>query len=83
MSEIYNKLRKIMESMGIIFWDDIEEDFAISDYIGDSITFIQFIIDIEEEFNIQLTDDFLSYELLESAKGFANKLDAFLNGRRE
>lgn len=77
MQGTYEKLIEIMQNMGYVFWENIEEDFVISDYIGDSFSFIQFILEIEEEIEIELSDDFLSYELLQSARGFANKLDIY------
>lgn len=64
--------------MGYIIFDETEEDFDISDYIGDSFSFIEFISNIEEEFDTELSDDFLAYELLESARGLANKIDEYL-----
>ena len=64
------------ESFGIIIVDD--DDFAINDYISDSITFIQFIIALEKKIQLTLPDDFLVVDILNSAKGFAEKLSSFL-----
>lgn len=64
------------ESFGIIIVDD--DDFAINDYISDSITFIQFIIALEKKIQLTLPDDFLVIDILNSAKGFAEKLSSFL-----
>lgn len=76
MSSSYRRLVELLrEKMGIVLFDDTLEDFAISDYIYESIEFINFIIAVEEEFDIELTDDFLNYEILTSAKGFSEKLD--------
>lgn len=77
MQGTYEKLIEILQNMGYVFWENIDEDFVISDYIADSFSFIQFILEIEEEIKIELSDDFLSYELLQSARGFANKLDIY------
>lgn len=66
------------DSFGIFLFGDEHEDFSLSEYITDSLTFIQFIIAIEEEIGKELSDDFLNYEILESAKGFAEKLDAHI-----
>lgn len=68
------------DSFGIFLFGDENEDFSLSEYISDSLTFIQFIIAIEEEIDKDLPDDFLNYEILESAKGFAEKLDAYVKG---
>jgi len=66
------------EKLGIIIFDDEKDDFAISDYVPDSMAFIQFIIAIEEKLGKDLSDDFLDFEILSSAKGFTEKLDFFM-----
>lgn len=70
--------RVLNDSFGIFLFGDDQEDFSLSEYISDSLTFIQFIIAIEEEIGNDLPDDFLNYEILESAKGFAEKIDAYI-----
>ncbi len=75
----YQMLIKVLEgSLGIVILEKEQEDFAISDYIYDSIIFIQFILALEGEIKRELSDDFLDFELLNSANGFAEKLDFFL-----
>lgn len=76
MKSTFDVIVKVLkENFGIIILD--EEDFAISDYISDSISFIQFIIAIEEQIQRELSDDFLYVDVLDSAKGFAEKLNVF------
>lgn len=70
--------RVLNDSFGIFLFGDDQEDFSLSEYISDSLTFIQFIIAIEEEIGNDLPDDFLNYEILESAKGFAEKIDGYI-----
>lgn len=78
MVEAYKLILKILEQkMGLIVPVD-DEDFAISDYIVESIVFIEFILAIEEEIGFELSDDFLYHDLLTSAKGFSEKLDYFM-----
>lgn len=79
MSQSFQVLLKILnENFGVVIFKNQQEDFSIKDYISDSITFIQFIVAIEEELSLELPDDFLDVELLSSAKGFAEKLDHFI-----
>lgn len=79
MTESYQILLKILhENFGLVIFENEQEDFAISDYIPDSIMFIQFIIGIEEELTCELSDDFLDFDILSSAKGFAEKLEDFV-----
>lgn len=79
MSKSYRVITKILnDDFGILNFYDEQEDFSISEYIYDSITFIQFIIAIEEEIKKDLPDDFLNIEVLDSAKGFAEMLDSYI-----
>ena len=79
MKNAYQIIIKLLGlNFGIIIFDE-EDDFCISDYIYDSITFVQFILAVESEIGRELSDDFLDVELMDSAKGFAEKLDAFMN----
>lgn len=68
----------LIDKFGIVFLEDNPDDFAINDYLGDSLMFMQFIIAIEEEIGVELTDDFLNNDLLNSAKGFAEKIDFYM-----
>lgn len=79
MSYAYQVLTRILnDNFGVFIFDDEQTDFSISDYIYDSITFIQFIIALEEEIGRDLPDDFLNIEILSSAKGFAEMLDSYI-----
>jgi len=71
------------EKLGLIVPIDEQDDFSLSDYIVDSIAYIQFIVAIEEELGIVLPDDFIDIDILDSSKGFAEKLDCFLNSKSE
>ena len=75
-------LKVLQEKFGFIVVVDDQNDFAISDYIYHSIGFIQFIVELENELNIELPDDFLVFEMLESAKGFSEKLDYYMDSLR-
>ncbi len=79
MTPTYQMIKKIMsDRFGTVFFDEDSDDFAINDFLGDSLMFMQFIIAIEEEIGIELTDDFLNYDILNSAMGFAEKLDFYM-----
>lgn len=79
MINAHQLLRRILkENFGVFVFGEEQEDFAISDYVPDSMAFIEFIIAIEEELGSQLPDDFLNLEILSSAKGFTEKLDFFI-----
>ena len=71
-------IRILEEKLGFVVIDDEQDDLNINDYIIDSLTFIEFIIAVEEEIGRELSDDFLDFDILNSAKGFVEKLDFFI-----
>lgn len=79
MESGYKMIVRIMQDQfGIVIIDENVEDFAISDYLSDSISFIEFISCLENEIGIELPDDFLVFETLSSARGFSTKLDDYI-----
>lgn len=74
MKKMRDMIIDILEESGFIIFDEKDKDFCLSDYIIDSIQFIEFIMKIEEKLGMQLSDDFLSLDILESINGLANKL---------
>lgn len=84
MNQAYEVLLGVLEKkLGYILVDSGQEDFVITDYIPDSLAFIQFIVALEETLGTELSDDFLDSDLLESARGFAEKLDFFMMSQEE
>ncbi|MHC1748511.1 MAG: phosphopantetheine-binding protein [Cellulosilyticaceae bacterium] len=55
---IKNEIIKCFNNLGIIVEDE-NENFYIKDYIEDSLAFISFIIEIEQKFNIEISDEYL------------------------
>lgn len=79
----YRMLIKILQQhFGIVILNEEQYDFRIDEYIIDSVAFIEFIVAIEQEIESQLPDDFLNFELLSSAKGFSEKLEAYMDNQR-
>lgn len=77
MEKLREIIVAILEEMGFIIFEKEEKDFNIGDYITDSIQFIGFIINIEQVLGMELTDDFLRFEVLTSVNGLSNKLMDF------
>lgn len=77
--EIKNKIYDVLHEMGfIIFENDNGDDINLQDYITDSIQFVDFIVRLEEKFDIMLADEFLDYTAISSMCGFAEMLEEFL-----
>ena len=84
MEDTYKMIINVLEDeMGYVLINDIGIDFDITDFIVDSIAFIQFALAIEEKIGFELTDDFLNYEVYKSIFGFAEKLCAFIQEKTE
>lgn len=75
--EIKNVIIEEFENLGIII-DEKEDDVDLGSLEIDSITFISFIVAIEDRFDIQLPDDFLTMEIMNSLNGFVNLIYEFL-----
>ncbi|MGM0125501.1 hypothetical protein IGI37_002900 [Enterococcus sp. AZ194] len=58
------QLKQCFENLGIFI--EKEEGFRLSDYIDDSLSFISLVVEIEENFNIEIEDRYLNIDLLES-----------------
>jgi phosphopantetheine attachment domain protein len=69
---------KLLENNGIII-ESGEEDLDLRNYSIDSILFISFIIDVENEFAIAIPDEYLTIELLQSIDGLTNLIIELTN----
>jgi len=72
----YQTICSILDEMGFTIFE--KEDFAISDYIVDSLQFISFIFQLESKLEIELPDDFMLFDILKSAYGLSNKLGEYI-----
>lgn len=69
-----------LENLGVII-DDSENDVDLLSMDIDSITFISFIVALEERFKIQFPDEYLTMEVMNSLNGFSNLLCTFLSSK--
>ena len=76
-SEIKLIIIEEFENLGIVI-DQDQEDTDLSSMEIDSITFVSFIVALEERFEIQFPDEFLTMETMNSLNGFANLIDKLL-----
>ena len=64
--------------VGIIV-DSSAEDTNILDYGIDSISYVTFIIELEDSLGIDLPESVFNYEVLRSLNGFSNMLVDIIN----
>ena len=74
---IFNKIIKCMVEIGIIIEASLEGRFIDED-IDDSLTYISFIVEIEEEFNISIPDEYLQGDIIETYDDVAEMIQQLL-----
>ena len=75
--EVKSAIIEELENLGIII-DASEEDIDLLSMEIDSITFIAFIVALEERFEIQFPDEYLTMEVMNSLNGFSTLIHATL-----
>ena len=73
---IFNKIIKCMVEIGIIIEASLEGRFIDEDI--DSLTYISFIVEIEEEFNISIPDEYLQADIIETYDDVAEMIQQLL-----
>ena len=80
--KIRKAILKLLENNGVVIESD-EGDLDLRNYSIDSILFISFIVDLENEFSIAIPDEYLTIELLQSIDGLTNLIIELINSRSE
>jgi len=80
--KIRKAILKLLENNGIVIESD-EGDLDLRNYSIDSIMFISFIVDLENEFSIAIPDEYLTIELLQSIDGLTNLIIELINSGSE
>jgi len=80
--KIRKAILKLLENNGIVIELD-EGDLDLRNYSIDSIMFISFIVDLENEFSIAIPDEYLTIELLQSIDGLTNFIIELINSGSE
>ena len=68
MDEIKEKIIQTMENVGIYVAEDIEAA-SLTKYFDDSLQFMSFIVQLEETFEIEFTNEVLVFEKFDSIDG--------------
>jgi acyl carrier protein len=75
------KILDILDANGIyVDREKIENDIDLREYIIDSIQFINFIVEIEREMNIEFPDEFLLFDKIASINGFSSIIESIISG---
>ena len=68
-----------LENIGFIILISGNEDVNLMQYHMDSYTFISFIVELENHFNIAIPDEYLNYQTIESLRGLSNLIELLCN----
>ncbi|MCI8589155.1 MAG: acyl carrier protein [Clostridiales bacterium] len=80
---IKEEVVKILENNGVVVEMENDGDAVLDIAAIDSITFISFIVDIENTFGIAIPDELLSLMIIQSLNGFVYVLSELLIEKRE
>ena len=67
--------------IGIIIDDKETSDQDLLECGIDSVSYVTFIIELEEAFQIEFPEELLTYEVLHSLNGFVSMIDNLINKR--
>ena len=72
LQALRSQLLNIFAQTGVIVDDSaMEQDIDLRDYIEDSIQFISAVVEIENQLEIELPDELLTYDCLASFHAFS------------
>lgn len=74
--EINAKVTQCFENIGILIEND--DNFTLSEYIVDSLTYMTFLVELEQMFNVIIPDEFLCQEKLQSRQNVVNMIEILL-----
>ena len=75
---IRKELFTCLSNLGI-YINEKEENILLSDYIADSVSFIAFIVEVEQAFQIEVPDEYLNAERLTTLEDVINMVEQISN----
>ncbi len=80
MDLVQLKIIEVLDEIGCAVPNVEEGDFAIIDYIPDSLSYMLFYMNLEERLDIRIPDELFKVEYLQSYNGFANAISSVIKG---
>lgn len=82
--EIKDKVITALESIGAcVFEDERDKDLNLADYILDSLLFVEFFVELESQFGIELPDNYLSMDKFKSINAFCISMEELLANKED
>lgn len=72
--EIYAKVKKILDVHMETGWEKLDGDADLTEHGMDSMVFIQMVVDIEAEFDIEIPDEYLLAEEMNNISKIINMI---------
>ena len=72
----YNRIKEALKRAGVTEVDGLTGDTDLREWIVDSMMFISFIVELENEFSIQIPDNLLEYDTISSLDGLLNIIES-------
>lgn len=72
-------VKNCLEESGIFTYNDEIRDDDLMNYDMDSLTFVNFIVTLEEHLGVCIPDDFLHIDVLQSLDGFVILLEQLVD----
>ena len=72
--DVFAHIRQAAENVGVML-DEVKEGDYINDVLAESLTFVAFIVELENFYDIEIPDEFLFSENMET---FADLIDTVL-----
>lgn len=80
IDEIKKAIFIILENQGI-YISNKDEDVNLLEYLVDSISIIEFIIALEDYFEIEIENEKISYEIFVSINGLCNLIKEIIDSK--
>lgn len=72
------QILKCLANLGV-FIDDCDSNSLLRDFIADSVMFISFLVELEQTFGIEISDEYLNPEKLKTLDEVCEMVSIFLN----
>ena len=79
---IKQKVIECMNNIGVYILED-ETNFRIDDYIIDSIMFVSFIIELEQMFDVEIPDEYLVVQRLQTLDDVCEMIHTILKDTQQ
>ena len=77
---VAEKMCELLNNLGYhIEYEELQNnDVDLRDFIVDSLEFVSLIVEIENVFSVELPDEFLDFDVLDSLHGMINTVESLI-----